>query len=759
MKNLLLCICLLCSSIGAQAQLSIKGHIQDEKDNAIVYATVRVLQPDSTYIQGTTTDSIGQYILSNIRQGKYLLAVSYMGYKSQVVTVSVSEKEQKVPTIHLSSESIALDEVEVKAQSFIRQKDHLLIIPDKQQTKYAHTGYDLLYNLMIPGIDVDRRKGTVATLGGNVTLYIDGRKVDYREVRSLRPKDIEKVEYYEMPTGKYAGDVASINYITKKDTRGGYVALDGTQTIGYTNGDYNAVVKLATEKTNYTLFAGHTMNNYKNGDQSMQEHFAFDEPLTRDNITNESKVKNNQQYAQLNIQNQNKKRVLMAQASIVHANQPDNWQKEQVKYSRDYNESFSHSVTDNQSIMPSLNLYGRFNFREKQRLEVKVNGTYTNNQYDRNYKEGDFLSYTNVDENMYSVLVDMNYGIQLKHDNSLTAQAVHYHQITSSDYAGDYDYWQHLWSGETLLFLTYDQHFGNKITMSGRIGFSALQYRLHGNDKIKHFSPRANFSFMYNLAKGQTFFTMFDFGNEHPDINTINGVDQTVDMFHIRRGNPYLDKTSVYRIYTSYILQVGNFNFIPMIDYSSDMNDIMPYYYVENNRLVESFRSDCDYNRVRTGVNATWKVNQNFRVNVKGVWAQGKLKGGIEDRQRNFYGSIDINYYWKDFALNLYGKTMKEALNENGVHVRQDGNYGLSLGWFYKDWMIEAGANNLFWNKNKTERYMNSSVYTYNQSMYNRLNQQAGYVKIAYTFDFGKKTSRDEKNIDTNINSAILKAR
>ena len=742
-----------------QAQQALKGTIVDEQQRAVPYVAVRLLHPDSTYLQGTTTDSVGNYTLSNVQQGKYLLAVSYMGYKPQVVPVSVSEQEQTVPTIRLAPEAIALKEVEVKAQSFIRQKDHVLIIPDKQQTKYAHTGYDLLYNLMIPGIEVDRRKGAVSTLGGGVTLYINGRKVDYREVRALRPKDIEKVEYYEMPTGKYAGDVASINYITKEETRGGYVALDGTQTIGYTNGDYNAVVKLATEKTNYTLFAGHTMNNYKNGDQSLQENFAFDEPLTRDNLTEESKVKNNQQYAQLNIQNQGEKRVLMAQAAIVHSNQPDNWQRERVSYSRDYAGSNSYSRTDNQSLMPSLNLYGRFNMRENQRLEIRVNGTYTHNEYDRNYKEGDFLSYTNVNENMYTVMGDVNYGIQFKHNNSLTAQAVHYHQITSSDYAGDYHYWQHLWSGETLLFLTYDQRFGKKITLSGRIGLSALQYRLHGNDKIKRFSPRANFSFMYNVAKGQAFFTMLSLGNEHPDINTINSVDQTVDMFHIRRGNPYLDKTILYKIYAAYSIQVGNFNFIPMVEYSSDMNDIMPDYYIENNRLIESFRSDCDYNRVRTGVNATWKVNQNLRMNVKGVWSQNKLKGGIEDKQQNFYGSIDINYYWKDFALNLYGKTMKEALDENGVHVRQDGNYGLSLGWFYKNWMIEAGANNLFWNDNKTQRYMNSTVYDYNQTLFSRLNQQAGYVKVAYTFDFGKKTSRDQKNIDTNINSAILKAR
>lgn len=39
------------------------------------------------------------------------------------------------------------------------------------------------------------------------------------------------------------------------------------------------------------------------------------------------------------------------------------------------------------------------------------------------------------------------------------------------------------------------------------------------------------------------------------------------------------------------------------------------------------------------------------------------------------------------------------------------------------------------------------------------MDQASGYVKIAYTFDFGRKTSRSQDKVDTSINSAILKAK
>ena len=55
-----------------------------------------------------------------------------------------------------------------------RKDDHILAIPTKEQRNHAVTGYDLLSNLMVPGVSVDRLKGSVTTPNGAATLYIDG---------------------------------------------------------------------------------------------------------------------------------------------------------------------------------------------------------------------------------------------------------------------------------------------------------------------------------------------------------------------------------------------------------------------------------------------------------------------------------------------------------------------------------------------------------------------------------------------------------
>ncbi len=275
-KLYLLTACLATGSF-THAQVPVKGMVTDEHKEALAYTTVRLLRSDSTFVQGTVTDSIGCYRLENVQKGSYLLSFSSIGYEAKIYPFAVGgeDTEKVLPVVYLKENSVLLGEVEVKASSFIRQKDRVLIIPTEHQIKHASTGYDLLYNLMIPGMHVDTQKGSVNTLFGETTLYIDGQKADYKEVRALRPKDIEKIEYFEMPTGKYAGDKTSVNYILKKKNTGGYVALDGMQTIGYLGGDYNANLKVTHKNTNYTLFAGHSMEHNGGVRTDKKEIFYF----------------------------------------------------------------------------------------------------------------------------------------------------------------------------------------------------------------------------------------------------------------------------------------------------------------------------------------------------------------------------------------------------------------------------------------------------------------------------------------------------
>lgn len=282
-----------------QAQNKLYGTVENN-GKPLPYVTVRLLETDSTFVSGVTTDTLGKYVFSNIEKGNYLVALSSIGYKPAFIQIKMSDKNLEVPLVTLETENVVLGEVVVKGSSFIRKDDHVLVIPDKQQVKHASTGYDLLYNLMIPNIEVNKRTGTVSTFGGEVSLYINGEKADYRDVQSLRPRDIENVEYYDVPTGKYANDVAAINYIVKKRQSGGYIFADGKQTIGYMAGDYNIGGKVAHDNTSYSFWGGHTMQKYKGSIVDKNETILFpDYTVYRNRETTAGNYRNNQQYMQL----------------------------------------------------------------------------------------------------------------------------------------------------------------------------------------------------------------------------------------------------------------------------------------------------------------------------------------------------------------------------------------------------------------------------------------------------------------------------
>ncbi|MCI5743549.1 MAG: carboxypeptidase-like regulatory domain-containing protein [Bacteroides sp.] len=741
------------------SQVLVKGNVKSENKQEVIYASIQLLHPDSSFVQGTITDSIGNYCLQNVYSGDYLLFVSSMGYIPQWHIFSIGIQDKKLPLLTLKKDNILLDEVVVKASSFVRQKDRVLIIPTEQQVKHASTGYDLLYNLMIPGMSVNTQKGSVNTLLGEATLYINGQKADYKEIRALRPKDIEKIEYFEMPTGKYAGDKASVNYILKKKNTGGYVALDGMQTIGYLGGDYNANLKVMHKNTSYTLFAGHSMEHNDGIRTDKKEVFYFPEQeISRTTHVDDAELNKNKQYAQLNINNNNDKRTLAGKISFVHQSMPDNYSKSVIEYDNTpVNDISAKTETTQTALMPSLNLYGSFKLGQTQFLNVNLTATYTNNEYIRKYTERNYFSHTKVDESLYNITFSTDYNIQLKHNNSFGLNFSHLHSISSATYKEDFKEWSHLWTTETLLMGQYNQSIG-KIYMSLQFGGDLLQYCLHGNEAKRYLSPHANILLNYQINSENSILYGLNTGNSNPPMEWINNVNQELDSLSVKRGNPHLERTNYYNSYLVYNHQTGKINLQVAGLYFGAINSVFSDYYIENDKLVNTFRTGGNFHQLKGSLAVTYKIIPSLHIKLLGFYRYNEITGKVKQHRNEWGGSMDINYYWKDFAFNIHGKSTGKTLDNYPAFVDTPANYGAFVRWNHKNWMAEAGTDNTFSKHNQTKMYMDMGVYRFHNSSYSETYQKTGYIKVAYTFDFGKNTSKEQRNINTTINSAILKA-
>ena len=742
-----------------QAQNKLYGTVENN-GKPLPYVTVRLLETDSTFVSGVTTDTLGKYVFSNIEKGNYLVALSSIGYKPAFIQIKMSDKNLEVPLVTLETENVVLGEVVVKGSSFIRKDDHVLVIPDKQQVKHASTGYDLLYNLMIPSIEVNKRTGTVSTFGGEVSLYINGEKADYRDVQSLRPRDIENVEYYDVPTGKYANDVAAINYIVKKRQSGGYIFADGKQTIGYMAGDYNIGGKVAHGNTSYSFWGGHTMQKYKGSIVDKNETILFpDYTVYRNRETTAGNYRNNQQYMQFKVSNVNKKRNLSAQIALVRNETPSDENYGLLDYSGHY--TYSTRSTDSkqeQNLSPSLRLFGNFNIGKNQTLELTAKGSYTQNDYTRQYTENENNSLSDVKEDLYSFNFSANYNIKLQHQNSFGVDIRHYHNITSSTYAGDYSSWQHLWTGESMFMLNYSQRFGKHFTMILRPGLSWMNYKLHTEDVRRYCSLKTSSRFSYQFNKKQQLTLAADAGVNQPDISYMNNVDQTVDFLQIKRGNPFLDDMQLYNISLLYNGVFGKLNVVGGTGYSIYTHNVSPIYYLEGDKLIGSYRSDGNIYGLGIILNISYHVTDNLRTKLAFKYLNVQTRKNYNINLDSYSAILDINYFLKDFSINLFGKIPTEKIETTTLIVtKSPATYGASVSWSHKGWYIEAGTENPFTRHSRYREHADYGVYQYNQVQTSRIYQRTGYVKLAYTFDFGRKTSRDKNDVDRSINSAIMK--
>ena len=197
------------------------------------------------------------------------------------------------------------------------------------------------------------------------------------------------------------------------------------------------------------------MKKYNGIQTEKQEEFTFPQSvIQRHSETNGAKIENNQQYIQIKTSHNTEKRTLSVLLGLIYDNIPTERNSDLLEYTGEYKQqqSSTNHKTQN-SLKPSFKLYGNFNLSEKQNLDLTAEGYYTKNKYNRTYTENEQHSFTNAEEDLYWLSFRGNYNIKLAHQNHAGVNFEHYHSITSSTYTGDYNKWQHLWMGESMLFL------------------------------------------------------------------------------------------------------------------------------------------------------------------------------------------------------------------------------------------------------------------------------------------------------------------
>jgi hypothetical protein len=268
---------MLLFSASAFGQVEIRGTIveQDSRE-PVEQASVRLLhEKDSAFVQGAASSRDGSFSLKQVKNGNYLLHITYIGYESLWRPLQVTGRTNPVRLgqMTLADESILLDEASVtgKAPEVKVQNDTVIYNADSYKVAEGSVLEDLLKKM--PGVEVDT-EGKVTVNGKEIKkIMVDGKEFfsDDPKVasRNLPAKMVDKVQVLDrksdmtLMTGFDDGEEETIiNLTVKPGMKEGWF---GNAFAGYGSQERyegNFMVNRFVNNDQFTIMGG--MNNTNN---------------------------------------------------------------------------------------------------------------------------------------------------------------------------------------------------------------------------------------------------------------------------------------------------------------------------------------------------------------------------------------------------------------------------------------------------------------------------------------------------------------
>ena len=281
MKFYLLSFILLVGLLQASAQatgFSIEGTVVDSSTASGVELATVALKADGNdqIINGGAADNEGRFILQNVKEGKYSLQVSFVGYNTRIIPVTVTGNTE-LGKIQLASSSKTLGATVVTADRQLITKTSEKTVFNVAQSPSNQTGNaeDVLRNM--PGVSIDQ-KGNVAIVGKQgVKILVDGRPNALAQsdlpgfLKSLPASSIEAIELITNPSARYdaEGNAGIINIKLKKGKADG---LNGSVAAGYgILNRYNGTAVINYRKNKINVFATYAVNYAKTGNEWIEK--------------------------------------------------------------------------------------------------------------------------------------------------------------------------------------------------------------------------------------------------------------------------------------------------------------------------------------------------------------------------------------------------------------------------------------------------------------------------------------------------------
>ena len=664
MKAMMMFICMLLVQGMAMANNRINGRVVDDNDTSpLIGATVVLSDESGKQVLGVTTDTNGCFELKEVMTGDYTLQCSYIGYDTFTLVLKQLERDTDLGEIRLKPASEVLDEVVIEGEKVIQKIDRQLVMPTQAQKKAATNGISLLQHLQLPNLSVNAIEKTITTnYGESVQLRINGVEVTQAEVIAIRPEDVIRVEVHEQPGLRYGGAAAVIDYIVRRRESGGNVSADltnGVLPLGF--GNYQMSGKYHYGKSSFTALAQWSRRDLEWNRENEETFYYPDKVITnRATVAAPNRIKYDYLNTSLNYNYTNGEKSMLNIAfrtdvkdipygftdrnTILH-------QEDKEYEVKDWEQSETH--------IPSLDVYYQLNLKNDQHLYFDVVGTYLKSNNQRTYSmteagQSPIEIFSKTEGDKYSMIGEAIYERPLW-KGKFTTGMKHTQATMDNVYDGEAQTKVSMNTAETSLFTEYQSKVG-KLNYTLEMGALRTFYKQGNTSQEKYFfRPTLNLS--YSLGK---IFLRYNasLSGYAPSLSALSNVEQDMDAYQVRRGNPNLKSATYFTNRFSASYRNKWMNVDVSARYSYDDKPIMEETLYEGRMFIRTYANQKGLHRLM-------------------------CQTSIQIRPFKEYLSISLNPFFNRYI----------SEGNNYLHTHSNWGFRGSIISMYKHWVFMADMN------------------------------------------------------------------
>ncbi len=741
MTRLNILLGLILFSVVSVSARTIQGEVRADNDSTLISGASCRLLGGSQFINGVTTNDNGKFEISTNIKSSLTLEISMTGFNTTEIVIE-SSGNVNVGTVYLS-EGITLNEVQVSGNSMIDIHGRTIIFPSSSDVRASGTAISLFQKLPLAGLEVNPINRTVTVNGGTPVILINGVPSTIEDFNTLQPKDISKIEFSRVTPARYAdsGNSGFLNITLKKRADGGQVYIWARSAVTTAFLDGNVRTSYHQGPSQFTLTYNPSWRNYQDVYDNKTESYIGDD--FRVNLEEHDRNPFNYHYHNVGLKYNYSPDINTLFSATFRINPSFNKGRSITDITDSYlGHYYNYGFSSNKNITPSLDLFFKRNFNDKNTLEIQMVGTLSSVDYRWNemyeYSDAEESNYVmDVDSRRRSLISEISYSHQFSDRTSISAG----YQNTVSHSKNTYlttDYEPLLTENNNYVYARLGQQVG-KVYISASTG--AKLYWIKNDLNKRHFIRNLSTAqFSWRISRKWSLAGSFQYTPSIPSLSSLTDYPQQESPYLISNGNPKLkvSQNFTYELMPSF--QYRKFNTSLLLTYRQVgdfvMNDL--WYLGDKMFLSQSVNAKKAWN---SSANLNLRLNDihGFGINVNiGVAHYETMGENWSHHLTSFKANFSLWWNKGPYTISYWRKIPGKFMNGHYVGKEENGD---ALRFEYqpnKHWTL--GASWMYMFDRKGTRYPGwnySNVNPYYRERYIKHNGNMVVLSASYSADFG----------------------